>query len=158
DAAEALVANPNVDPSLRGYNALARRRYSEAAEILAKALNDKPDQQKEFFFALGLAQQRGGDVNGAKATYQRAAQEFQREIAKAAPDAAAAAELHSDLGIAYAGLGDTASAIAEGQKGVAMQPSSEDPFEGPLREEALAQIYAFLGDADHAIPILRRLV
>jgi len=39
-----------------------------------------------------------------------------------------------------------------------MQPSTEDPFEGPAREEAMAQIYTLLGDADHAIPILQRLV
>jgi hypothetical protein len=62
------------------------------------------------------------------------------------------------LGVAYAGLGDATSAVAEGQKGMVMQPSTEDPFEGPGREEAMAQIYALLGDADHAIPILQRLV
>ena len=41
---------------------------------------------------------------------------------------------------------------------MAMQPTSEDPFEGPLREEQMAQIYALLGDADEAIPILKRWV
>jgi len=41
---------------------------------------------------------------------------------------------------------------------MAMQPSSEDPFEGPLREEQMAQIYALLGNADDAIPILKRWV
>jgi tetratricopeptide (TPR) repeat protein len=161
-AADALVANPNADPWLRGQNALIKRRYSEAADILTKVLNDKPPDQDEkalLLFQLALAQQRAGDVDGAKATYQHAAEELelQRELGKAVPDFPDAG-LHSNLGIAYAGLGDAVSAVAEGQKGIALQPSSEDPFQGPDREEAMARIYALLGDADHAIPVLKRLV
>ena len=41
---------------------------------------------------------------------------------------------------------------------MAMRPTSKDPFEGPSREESMARIYALLGDADHAIPILKRLL
>ena len=41
---------------------------------------------------------------------------------------------------------------------MAMQPTSKDPFEGPGEEESMADIYALLGDADHAIPILKRLL
>ncbi len=41
---------------------------------------------------------------------------------------------------------------------MAMQPTSEDPFEGPSREEQMAQIYALLGNADEAIPILKRWI
>jgi TolB-like protein/class 3 adenylate cyclase/Flp pilus assembly protein TadD len=157
EAADALVANPNADPWLRGQDALIKRRYSEAADILAKVLNDKPDEEKDIFIALGLAQQRAGNVEGAKATYQHAAQELRRQLGNAAPDFPNA-DLHSNLGIAYAGLGDAVSAVAEGRKGIALQPSSEDPFQGPEREEAMARIYALLGDADHAIPILKRLI
>jgi serine/threonine-protein kinase len=62
------------------------------------------------------------------------------------------------LGLAYAGLGEAASAIAEGQKALAMQPTSKDPYEGPAREEQMARIYSLLGDVDHAIPILKRLL
>ena len=159
EAAEAMVANPHTDVEARGYYAMIKRRYAEAADILEKGLNDKPDQEKaRLFLDLGLAQQRAGNVAAARAAYQQAAQEFQRELGKAAPDAGPAAELHSNLGVAYAGLSDAASAVAEGQKGMVMQPSSEDPFEGPGREAAMAKIYALLGDADHAIPILKRLV
>jgi serine/threonine-protein kinase len=159
EAAEAVAASPHADVELRGYHAMIKRRYAEAADILEKGLNDKPDQEKPgLFLDLGLAQQRAGNVPAARAAYQQAAQEFQRELEKAAPDSAPAAELHSALGVAYAGLGDASSAVAEGQKGMVMQSSSEDPFEGPGREEAMAQIYALLGDADHAIPILQRLV
>ena len=41
---------------------------------------------------------------------------------------------------------------------MAMRPASKDPFEGPEEEESMARIYALLGDADHAIPILKRLL
>ena len=57
---------------------------------------------------------------------------------------------HAGLGLAYAGLGEAASAIAEGQKAMAIDPSSKDPVEGPIKEERMANIYALLGDADHA--------
>ena len=39
-----------------------------------------------------------------------------------------------------------------------MDPTSKDPFEGPDKEENMAVIYALLEDADHAIPILKRLL
>ena len=65
---------------------------------------------------------------------------------------------HAFLGGAYAGLGEAAFAIAEGQKGMAIHPSSKDPVEGPDVEETMADIYALLGDADHAIPILDGLL
>jgi serine/threonine-protein kinase len=41
---------------------------------------------------------------------------------------------------------------------MAINPTSKDPFKGPVQEEAMAQIYALLGDADHVIPILKRLL
>src|SRR4029077_9034584 len=66
--------------------------------------------------------------------------------------------VHSQLGLAYAGLGEAAAAIAEGQKAIALNPSSKDQFEGPRTEEEMAEIYALLGDADGAIPILKRLL
>ena len=37
-------------------------------------------------------------------------------------------------------------------------PTSKDPYGGPEEEENMARIYALLGDADHAIPILKRLL
>jgi serine/threonine-protein kinase len=62
------------------------------------------------------------------------------------------------LGQAYAGLGEAASAIAEGQRAMAVEPTSKDPVDGPVREETMADIYALLGDADQAVPILKRLL
>ncbi len=158
-AVEPLVANPGTDPLMRGVQALFQRRYAEAIEILSKALAEKPaDEKKWLLFSLGLSQQRAGNVAAARATYQKATQELQHELKKVTLDSFQEAELRAALGRAYAGLGEAASAIAEGQKAMAMDPSSKDPLDGPEEEEAMAQIYALLGDADHTIPILKRLL
>ena len=41
---------------------------------------------------------------------------------------------------------------------MAIHPTSKDPFGGPEEEDRMARIYALLGDADHAIAILQRLL
>jgi serine/threonine-protein kinase len=160
-AVEPLLANPGTSPYVRGVQALFQRRYATAIEILsgevaAKTKRGEPSDDEKLL--LGLSQQRAGDVAAARATYQSAAQDLQRELDKVAPGSNAEAELHAFLGQAYAGLGEAASAIAEGQKAMAIDPTSKDPFEGPGEEARMAQIYALLGDADHAIPILKRLL
>jgi serine/threonine protein kinase/Tfp pilus assembly protein PilF len=158
-AVEPLLANQAIDPFYRGVQALFERRYAAAAEILSKALASKPyEERKSLLFRLGLSQQRAGNVVAAHATYRQAVQDLQRELKKVELNSFQEAGLRADLGRAYAGLGEAASAIAEGQKAIAMQPTLKDPFEGPAQEYAMASIYALLGDADHAIPILNQLV
>jgi tetratricopeptide (TPR) repeat protein/predicted Ser/Thr protein kinase len=159
-AMEPLLAAPRLDPTLRAIHALFQRRYTEAIEMLSKALATETDRKARNSekLLLGLSQQRAGDVAAARATYQDAAQDLQRELEKAAPDSFFASITHAFLGQAYAGLGEAASAIAEGQKAIAIDPAYKDPVDGPVREEKMADIYALLGDADHAIPILKRLL
>ena len=159
-AAEPLLANPDIDPRMRAKYALFQRRYADAKDILSRALPNEtlPWARADEKLLLGLSHQRAGDAAAARATYQDAAQVLQRQLEKAAPDSFAAGVTHSFLGWAYAGLDEAASAIAEGQKSMALQPTSKDPVEGPVEEEGMARIYALLGDADHAVPILKRLL
>ena len=82
----------------------------------------------------------------------------QRELAEAGPDPLNQAGLHGLLGVAYALLGEAARAITEGEKAITLKSAYEDPYESPKVEETVAQIYAALGDADHAVPILKRLL
>jgi tetratricopeptide (TPR) repeat protein len=140
--------------------ALFQRRYAAAIEIFSSAVaaetkRDVYRSEKTLF--LALSQQRAGDVAAARATYQETTQDLQRELETVASSYHAAG-VHADLGLAYAGLGEAASAIAEGQKAMAIHPTSKDPFGGPEEEDKMARIYALLGDADHAIPILKRLL
>src|SRR4029077_52873 len=131
-AVEPLLANPGIDPEVGGVQALFQRRYAAAIERLSSAVAAKT-KRGEFTddekLLLGLSQQRAGDVAAARATYQSAAQEFRRELEKVAPGSRVEASLHAALGLAYAGLGDSASAVAEGQKAMAMNPTSKDPME-----------------------------
>ncbi len=159
-AMEPLLANPRLDPTPHAICALFQRRYAAAIEVLSKALTNETDRKARNIekLLLSLSQQRSGDVVAARATYEDAARDFKRQLEKAAPDSFAAGVTHSFLGWAYAGLDEAASAIAEGQKSMALQPTSKDPVEGPVEEEGMARIYALLGDADHAVPILKRLL
>jgi serine/threonine protein kinase/Tfp pilus assembly protein PilF len=159
-AMESLLANPGLDPISRATDALFQRRYAAAIEVLSNALASETDRDARNIekLLLGLSQQRAGDIAAARGTYQDAAQDLKRQLEKAAPDAFAAGLTHAFLGLAYAGMGEPASAIGEGQKAMAIHPTSKDPVEGPVEEESMANIYALLGDADHAIPILKRLL
>jgi tetratricopeptide (TPR) repeat protein len=70
----------------------------------------------------------------------------------------AEAKAHANLGWACAGLSEREPAIIEEKRAMDIIPSSNDAFLGPKYEENMARIYALLGDADHAIPILKRLL
>ena len=160
-AVEPLLGNPGTDPRIRGIQHLWQRRYAAAIEIFSKeiAIHAKRGESVgDARLFLGLSQQCAGDVATARATCQNAVQDIQRDLEKVAPDSSPAAGMHAALGQAYAVLGEAASAIAEGEKAMAMCPTSEDPLDGPGMEDNMATIYALLGDADHAIPILKRLL
>jgi TolB-like protein len=161
EATDQLVANPGIPLHMRGHQALARHRYPEAADFFSRAFNnDKPQggEKRGMLLDIGLAQRLSGNVAASKAAYQQAVQEITEALNKIATGVGDADDLHSSLGIAYAGLGDASRAISEGKKGIELRPTSEDPFEGPPREEQMAQIYALLGDADEAIPILKKWI
>jgi TolB-like protein/cytochrome c-type biogenesis protein CcmH/NrfG len=166
-AVEPLLANSDIDPDLRGLQALFQRNYAAAMELISSGLAAKKgDERGQAELLLGLSQQRSGDIAAARATYQKAAQDFQRELEKVEPGKPEQARvvdlaeswLYAGLGRAHAGLGEAASAIAEGEKAMALDPTSKNPLDGPAKEESMADIYALLGDADHAIPILKRLL
>jgi TolB-like protein/Tfp pilus assembly protein PilF len=160
-AVEPLLANPGTEPFIRGNQAMFQRRYATAIEMFSSAVaadTKRGESSKEEKFNLAVSQQRAGDVAAARATYQSLVDDLQRDLEKTAPDSYATAGIHALLGHAYAHLGEAASAIVEGQKAMAIHPTSKDPYNGPGMEENMARIYALLGDADHAIPILKRLL
>jgi TolB-like protein/Tfp pilus assembly protein PilF len=160
-AAEQALASPKFSPYDRGMQALFQRRFAAAIEILSNEVAAETKRGERSWpekLQLGLSQQRVGDVAAARATHEQAVLDIRQELEKVAPDSPTETDLHAALGWAYAGLGDAVAAIAEGEKAMAMRPTSKDPYEGPVQEENMASIYALLGDADHAIPILQRLI
>ncbi len=64
----------------------------------------------------------------------------------------------ADLGLLYAALGWREAAVAEGLRAVELCPESRDALYGTTVALRLAKIYARLGDAGHAVPILARLL
>ena len=68
------------------------------------------------------------------------------------------AQLHSALGIAYAGLGRKTDAIREGKLAVEMLPVTKEAWGGLFMVENLARIYVMVGDFDAAIEKLEFLL
>jgi TolB-like protein/Tfp pilus assembly protein PilF len=161
NAVEPLLSNPGIDPVTRGTQAMFQRRYANAIEIYSRevaAATKRGEPTGNLRLPLGVSQQLAGDVAAGRATIEDAVQDFRRDLEKIEPDSEAAAMTHASLGHAYAHLGEAASAIAEGQKAMAICPTSKDPSYCPWIEEIIAANYAVLGDADHAIPILKQLL
>ncbi len=69
-----------------------------------------------------------------------------------------ASMFHTQLGLAYAGLGRKEEAIREGKKGVELFPVSKDAFSGPDKVESLAEIYVRVGEYEAAIDQLGYLL
>jgi serine/threonine protein kinase len=158
-AAEPLLANPELPANRRATYALFRRNYAAAIEILSKDLAvDRRQRDREDILSLAFSQQLAGKLSAASATYQKAIENFRRELENVSPGSFAEADTHARLAAAYAGLGKADSAIAEGQRAMALVPSSEYPEFGPVEEDEITRTYALLGDADHAIPMLTRLL
>jgi serine/threonine protein kinase/Flp pilus assembly protein TadD len=158
-AAERLLANPDLPAGLRATCVLYQRNYAAAVEILSRDLAIERDRRDpNDVLSLAFSQQLAGDLSAARASFQKAKREFQRKLEQVTSGSFAEADTHGLLGAAYAGLGEAASAIAEGEKAMALLPSSKNPEFGPDMEDEMARIYAQLGDADHAIPMLKRLL
>ena len=158
-SAEPLLANPNLPANRRARYALFQRNYAAATDILSRDLAIKREQRDaEDILTLAFSQQLAGKLSAASVTYQKAIENFSRELQKVAPGSFAEADTHARLAAAYAGLGKPDSAIAEAQRGMALVPGAEYPDFGPDLEDEMARIYAQLGDAGHAIPMLKRLL
>jgi tetratricopeptide (TPR) repeat protein len=129
-----------------------------ADKSISSFSTDVFEDREILLLILALTQQRAGDIAEARATYQQVVQDARHTLETVSPGSSAETQAHVNLGWAYAGLGEAESAIAEGRKAMAIMPSSKDAYRGPKYEENVARIYALLGDADHAIPILKRLL
>jgi TolB-like protein len=65
---------------------------------------------------------------------------------------------HALLGKTYAGLDRRDDAIREAKRALELLPESEDAVHGPLVTTAVAEIYAMLGDAEPALPLIEHLL
>jgi TolB-like protein/Flp pilus assembly protein TadD len=65
---------------------------------------------------------------------------------------------HARLGLLYAFMGRNEDALREGRRAVELKPVSKDAIDGPTMEAFLCLIYARLGTADEAIPLIERIL
>lgn len=68
------------------------------------------------------------------------------------------ARFHSQLGLAYAGMGQKEDAVREGIEAVNLAPLSKDAFYAQFLVTNLAEIYVVVGDYDSAVSELRMLL
>jgi tetratricopeptide (TPR) repeat protein len=93
-----------------------------------------------------------GDKAKAQAAFRRA-RPFAEQSLRESPDDAGR---HIQLGFILAGLNRKEQAIAEGKRAVELLPESQDALDGPQYTAALAQIYAWVGEKDHALQLVDR--
>jgi serine/threonine-protein kinase len=77
---------------------------------------------------------------------------------KAVEEAPLNADRHANLGWFYAFAGRKDEAIREGRRAVELKPESKDAVDGAIMNCYLALIYARVGEANLAFPLLERLL
>jgi serine/threonine-protein kinase len=138
--------------------ALITHRYADAIRMLEEAVaHPSPSsgfRLGEYQYLLAFSQQLAGNLVAAREDYERAKVELEksRRTEPENPDAA------MYLGFVYAGLGDKAGALREAGNAITLLPAPVDALQGPAYEEARARIQARVGEADSAIPEVRRLL
>jgi hypothetical protein len=80
----------------------------------------RSDEKNALLLDLGLAQQPAGNMAASRAAYEKAVQQLTEELSTVSKESGPEASLHSLLGVAYAGLGNAAAAVSEGQKGMGL--------------------------------------
>ncbi|MBS0590741.1 MAG: hypothetical protein JSR65_08900, partial [Proteobacteria bacterium] len=158
--------------ALHAQQALYRRDFKSAVDLFAQAISNKDAEEHHWEFFVGsylpasvgwrlsqaLSEQRAGSPANATALYREVQAQARAALAAKPVDPYVAAAWHSVLGLACAGLGSRAEAVAEGKQAIDLIPESKDAYEGPLWVDYLAQIHAMNGDAAHAVPLLEHLL
>jgi len=137
---------------------LLERKYQEGLQQ-AEGLPD--DQVAAFpgglwskYYYIGFAQKALHDEPGAQAAFQKAKSAAEERVRRS-PDSE---DAHIQLAKVLAYLGEREPAVAEAQRAGDLLPESKDAFGGPEIAAGMAEVYAILGDSDHAIQILDGLL
>jgi tetratricopeptide (TPR) repeat protein len=134
------------------------RSYEEAENLLLKQLSKSSSRtaiaNASSRQALGWIQLLAGKKENAQRTYLQAKSELEAVQREQAGNPAIA----ETLGYVEAGLGNKDAALREGERGVSLWPTSEDPVYGPHYEEILAGIEALVDEPDRALARIERLL
>ncbi len=140
---------------LSGSWALFRILYKDATEA-QKVLRAGRSQLDSARFYLAYAEVAGrlGGREEASAHYDSARAVLTSILEERPEDAIS----HSELGIAYAGLGRHDEAVSAGERAVRLLPLSRDALDGTVPLMYLAQIHTMVGEADSAIGDIEALL
>jgi TolB-like protein/Tfp pilus assembly protein PilF len=165
---EQLVAKTreNVDPD--GEMTFARyqlnifqRKFDEALAVLDRSSAD---------YIESITPTSGADYSKARyrafayrfkndaANAQRYFEEARTSLEQKVQENPSIGPMHASLAQAYAGLGRKEDAMNEAKRAVELLPESADVTQGLHQTMMIAQMYAMLGDADSAIPLIEHLL
>jgi len=95
-----------------------------------------------------------GETQAAQAGYAEALRILDADLLETPNDA----RVHSARGLALAGLGRAAEAVAAGEHAIELYPRSLDAFHGPHHEAVLVQIHLALGHTDRALDLIEQVL
>ncbi len=160
----ALDAVPEVDvgggeTALRVMFAMIRRDAAAARQALAASpRSDFQEVDFTFYYPRAwyeaIIARQEGDSAVAHAAFTAAREIISARLA-AKPDDARTLAVLAQID---AGLGRKEEAIAEAKRAVELMPMSKDAYDAPLVQQGLAQVYAWTGEPDAAIDLLRELL
>jgi TolB-like protein/Tfp pilus assembly protein PilF len=145
-------------PEMHIELALIARHYDEAGKLLNEAIAATASRSQiivgEYQYLLGFTERLAGHTEVAGSALAQARETLTAFLRKTS---------HIPEALVYAGtvdamLGDRDSAVQKANAAIAAWPSSVDVVRAPAGEEALARVYAQLGNADAAIPIIERVL
>jgi serine/threonine-protein kinase len=139
---------------LTGGDVFLVARDSALSRGLAGATASVFDDSTGYFLVRAEVARLQGQAALSRFFYDSAATHTEQAL-KRTPDESS---LHSQLGMAYAGLGRKADAIREGKRSTELLPISREAYRGSINLLQLAKIYAMVGEPDSAIALLSQLL
>ncbi len=140
------------------YQGILERRPAQIIPRLTEILAN-PDPELgynigELRFWLGWAQDVAGDHASAQESWRQA----RTELAAFLEEQPENYLLIGDLALTNMGLGDKAAAVALSERAMTVIPIEKDVVDGPAPVEVFARVMAQLGEPDHAIAALQKLL
>jgi len=153
---------PGVDPAglvtrARWDMAMIQKDYAAADQAMIACPLDQfqsGGQPTPKSFYRGCVALARGDEAAARTNFEATRTLFEAAVQEAPTNALR----HANLGLLYSFMGRKEEAIREGQRAVELMPDSKDAVFGPWMTGYLAMIYARVGEADSALPLLERLL
>ena len=141
----------------RAWIEMCDGKYNAALALASSKPEGSYDDQFQFIPRTELLAEIHalmGQRDLARANYDSARAVLEARV-KEQPDDA---RYHSELGVAYAGLGRKQDAVKEGKRGVELLPISKEAWRGTYRVRDLARIYTMIGEQSAAIDLLADLL